>query len=145
MKVIITGVPGTGKTEVARMVAERLKLKYVGKDFFESFETGYDEERKTKIVDNVAASKELGKMDGFVAETHLPMKVEGAVRFTLRCEPSELKLRLRRRDWDDGKIRENLQAEIFNECGGGTEISTTNRDPIEVAEEIVRTIKENIP
>ncbi len=144
MKVIITGVPGTGKTDVARIVAERLKLKYVGKEFFESFETGYDEGRKTRIVDNVAASKELETMDGFVAETHLPMEVEGAVRFTLRCEPSELKLRLRRRGWDDNKIGENLQAEIFNECGGGTEISTTNRDPIEVAEEIVRTIKDDI-
>jgi adenylate kinase len=142
MKIIITGVPGTGKTDVARLVADRLDLEYIGREFFGNFEVGYDEKRESKIIDQVAASEKLNQMDGFVSDTHLPLKVDGAKVFTLRCEPSELKRRLKRRAWNESKIAENLQAEIFNECAGGEEIDTTNRDPIEVAEEIVREIKE---
>jgi adenylate kinase len=142
MRIIIRGVPGTGKTEVAKLVAERFGLKHVNREFFERFEVGYDEKRGVKVVDEVAASRELEKMDGFVAESHLPIHVSDAIYFTLRCEPPELLARLKRRGWNDEKMQENLQAEIFNECGGGIEIDTTNRDPIEVAEEIVRTVKE---
>jgi adenylate kinase len=142
MKIIITGVPGTGKTDVARLVAERLEVEYIGKDFFEGFVIGYDEKRDSKVVDQVAASEKLNQMDGFVADTHLPLKISGAKVFTLRCKPSELKKRLKRRGWNEKKVAENIQAEIFNECAGGEEIDTTNRDPIEVAEEIVREIKE---
>ena len=142
MKIILTGVPGTGKTDVARLVAKRLDLKYIDKEFFKNFEIGYDKRRDSKVVDQVAASEKLNQMDGFVADTHLPLKINGAKVFTLRCEPSELKKRLKRRGWGEEKIAENVQAEIFNECASGEEISTTNRDPIEVAEEIVREIKE---
>jgi broad-specificity NMP kinase len=84
-------------------------------------------------------------MGNFVADTHLPIEVSGSLVFTLRCEPSELKKRLKARGWVKEKIDENVQAEIFNECEGGEEIDTTNRDPIEVAEEIVRGVKEEFP
>jgi adenylate kinase len=119
MKIVITGVPGTGKTAVATLVAERLDLNHIGKEFFEGFEVGYDEKRGSKVIDQEAASDKLNKMDGFVADTHLPLEIDGARVFTLRCKPSGLRKRLKMRGWEKKKIDENVQAEIFNECAGG--------------------------
>jgi adenylate kinase len=70
----------------------------------------------------------------------------------LRLAPSELKNRLLARGYSERKIRENLEAEavdvILSEavefCSRVSEIDTTGKSPLEVAELIIKAITREI-
>lgn len=136
----LTGVPGTGKSSVAQLLA---------KQGFEVVDLGAlverkglhddtDQERGSKVVDPQTLSRFLqpalrearqARKD-LVLEGHLSQGVEGVeVAVVLRCHPGQLAERLRARGWPEAKVRENCQAEALDAL------------TIEAAEEVRRVLE----
>lgn len=133
MKVIcVTGVPGTGKTAIAKKLAEKCGFQYfdVNKAITKNkLAEGYDKKRKAKIVDTkrlnnflikyIGQLKSDKKAKGIIIDSHLshclPKKYVSLV-VVAKCDIKELGRRLEKRGYSQNKIRENLQAEIFNIC-----------------------------
>lgn len=146
--IIITGTPGTGKTSVAN---ELKKLNFKIINFEKRIKkckliVGYDKKRKSTIVneDKLTNCFKYLKRDD-VVESHLshfinPKYVETPV--VLKCNPKELRKRLKRKGWNKKKIEENVESEIMDICLNETienghdpiVIDTTNKKPREVAE-----------
>ena len=122
--IALTGTPGTGKTSVAKILARagwvHLELNKLVKK--EKLYSGWDEKRKTWIVDEkkiknfVANFVAKNRNKNIVVDSHishiLPAKFFKAV-FILKCKPKILEKRLKEKNWNKGKIRENVEAEII--------------------------------
>jgi len=156
MKIALTGTPGTGKSSVANLLEKKGYKVIRIDDIYEKFVVGYDEERKSKIVDEKKMDREIKKIkeeDVLIIEGHLShlLSVDGVI--ILRCNPEELKKRLVKKGWDEKKIRENLEAEALDIILQRTlqkhervwEIDVTDRSSEEVAEEIDKIIREKLP
>ena len=126
--VAITGTPGTGKSTFAKRFSNRLdscriieingvverNALYSGKDQFGS-----------KIVDiarlNRALKAEIKKADASVVLVvgHLvpDLDLRQDVTIVLRAKLKTLIRRFEKRDYPEGKIRENLVAEATDYCG----------------------------
>ncbi|MFW9829437.1 MAG: adenylate kinase family protein [Candidatus Thorarchaeota archaeon] len=129
--IIISGTSGCGKTSVANELSKlmdaiimSLNEIAISKDF--SFE--YDQERKTHIVDfKIFLPYILKKIKHFknlsseflIIESHfsdiIPNKYLDHI-FVLRCDPDTLIGRLKKKNYDVNKIKENVQAEILGNC-----------------------------
>ncbi len=126
MAVIVSGTPGTGKSTFAKSLAKKENLRYIDvnelieeKKLYEEF----DKKRLSKVVDikklNEVLIGIIKKNSDVVIDSHLshylPKKyVE--VCFITKCSLPELKKRLKIRGYSKQKIRENLDAEIFDTC-----------------------------
>ncbi len=112
----ITGTPGTGKKTLAPMVAGILKLPCVG---LNELVPHSRKKPKTVAVDTDALrGRLLRSVDGrCLVHGHLlpdvlrRAEVERVV--VLRCDPKELKLRLRSRRYEAAKVTANLEAELI--------------------------------
>ncbi|MCP8308587.1 MAG: adenylate kinase family protein [archaeon] len=159
----ITGIPGTGKKTVGRLLAKLLNY-----DFLD--------------LNQIAIEKNaiIGKDEhGFIADLYLLRKhamkaIKGKkvvisghllpfvfskreIRFVaiLRCSPFELENRFKLRNYSDEKIKDNIASEILGICSYEAlrrfgkdkvaEFDTTGRDAKEVAEEIIKVMKGEIP
>lgn len=156
MKIALSGTPGVGKSEVAKKL-EKMGYKIIRiEEIYDNFVVGYDEKRKSKIVDENKMDKFIRKIreEGIlIIEGHLShlLSVDGVI--ILRCHPEELKKRLLKKGWDENKIRENLEAEAIDVILQRAlqkhkmvwEIDVTDKSVEEVAKEIDRIIKEKIP
>jgi adenylate kinase len=150
MIVAITGTPGTGKSEVARVLAKKLgwKLLELNKLAEEKgLYSGYDDERKCKVINMDALKKEVSRMEGnFVLESHYAHDMPCDVVVALRTNPGELRQRLKTKSWPRKKIEENVEAEIMEVCvheamEDGKKVfqfDTTGKKPERVADEIIR-------
>ena len=89
---------------------------------------GYDRKRKTKIIDVRKLSRSLvkeislmktKKANGVIIDSHLshyiPNKFVDRCLVT-KCSIKELNNRLKRKKFGSTKIKENLEAEIFDVC-----------------------------
>ncbi|MBI2653337.1 adenylate kinase family protein [Candidatus Woesearchaeota archaeon] len=131
--IVVTGVPGTGKTTIAKKLAKKLNYYYVDVNKLivkHKFSEGYDKKRKTRIVDvgklnrfSVNYIKQLktqkNKPKGIIIDSHLshylPRKYVDAC-IVAKCDIKELNRRLKRKKFHKAKVQENLQAEIFDVC-----------------------------
>jgi len=133
--VIITGVPGTGKTAIATLLAKKMKAKLIAlNDLVSEFGlyTAVDEKDGAKIVRmgalenvaNEAIELELEKKD-VVVEGHLACELDlggkavGDVKriaLVCRVHPDELKKRLAKRKYPKEKLGENTMAEMLDYC-----------------------------
>jgi len=126
--IIVTGTPGTGKTNFAKKLAEEIGGKYISLTQYVSRQklyTAVDRERRTKIIDIKKTSASLRELLStmrrpVVIETNIPDGILPRQRprqvFVLRCHPRIMEGRLRRKKWDAMKIRENVLAEILDAC-----------------------------
>lgn len=133
IKIIITGTPASGKTAVAKIICKNFNFFYLdGNSIIKkySLSEGYDRKRKTKVVDVTKLNKKLineirlfekknTKHKGLVIDSHLshylPKKYVDLCIVT-KCSLKELEKRMKKRKYNKGKIRENLDAEIFDIC-----------------------------
>lgn len=120
--VYITGVPGTGKTSIAKCISKELNLKYLEvNDLVKQHDIylGYDINRDTLIVDDELLRKIL------VQEIKLYNRVciAGGIIFEddlfdliilVHTSIPSLKKRLQARSYDENKIESNIEAEIMN-------------------------------
>ncbi len=125
MMIIVTGVPGTGKSFTATRLAERLRCKYLNiswlvleKGLWEAYDPAY----QSFIVDFDALVRELrrahSKEQCIVFDTHWVEPVYEARLpvlkvIVLRAHPLVLAERLKRRHWPPRKIAENVEAELL--------------------------------
>lgn len=153
MKIAITGTPGTGKTEVAEMLAERLGWKLIKLNELaeeKNLYSGFDKKRNCKIVDLKRLTKEVEKVkEDVIIESHYSHELPCDAIIVLTCEPRELRVRLETKEWSRKKIEENIEAEIMEVCKSEAlekkvkvfEVDTTEKEPEEVAGEIEEKIK----
>lgn len=162
--ILVTGTPGTGKTTISHLLAKALQTSYVnpltlltriGIDYT------YDKNRLTRIVSPkklqgavIALARRTDR--GLVIDTHIvfhivpPLRLERAI--VLRCNPTVLEERLKRKHWSKHKIGENLLAEILDICLSEavreygwhkiSEIDTTDKRPNRVVQLAIRSLEE---
>ena len=125
--IIVTGSVCSGKTTVAKLIADKYNYKYidVNKIIKESkLYEGYDKELDSYIIDErklVKVLKGLIKKSKtrLVIDSHLSHylpKSQVELCIVTKCDLKELKNRLKKRDYSEKKIRVNLDAEIFDVC-----------------------------
>lgn len=156
MIIAITGTPGTGKTEVAKALAKRLGWWYLSLNELaeeEDLYTGYDSERMCKIVDLEGMKEEVHILGishkNMIIEAHYSHEMPCDVVIVLRTDLKELRKRMGKKRWKEGKIKENLSAEAMDICKQEAlelnrntyEIDTTKKTPGEVAKEIGEIVK----
>ncbi len=131
MKVIaISGTPGTGKTTLAKLMQK--KPGYQRLDLHEHYKeisTGYNRKKRCYDIDlkkfeklvkdeMKIAKKEKGR--GLIIDSHIshllpPRLVDLCIILTCP-DLKKLERRLKRREYSKQKIKENLDAEIFQVC-----------------------------
>ena len=137
--IIISGTPGTGKTTVAKKLAKEKHYEYINVANLiikNKLSAGYDKKRKTKIIDikklnkflvnlintykklNIKNNKDK-EVRGIIIDSHLshylPPKYVNLCMIT-KCNLKTLQKRLKKKGYHKEKIRENLDAEIFDIC-----------------------------
>ncbi len=145
--VLIFGSPGVGKSEVGRIVAERLGLRLV-----ELAELAGGEEADMRAVSARAGA--LLRREGGVIVSHIPFKPRGLMPrrvVVLRRSPLELVEVLRSRGYGREKVRENVEAELIDlvyvrtlEIYGPrrtVQIRTSGRTKEEVAEKVLKALR----
>lgn len=127
--IIVTGVPGTGKSTLAKKLS--LYLGYANFSVVKYLKNpknrakvraGYDRKRKSLIIDpEKLTSAMLGELKGnTILDSHLSQVLpKGKVRLCIvtHTKLAPLKRRLEKRGYSKAKVRENLDAEIFDVCG----------------------------
>ena len=166
--IVISGTPGTGKTTVSKMVSEINNAQVISLNqiaLSEEYITKYDKKRETQVIDTdkliqylvelikefQQSNEELLIIEGHFADITPNEYFDIAI--VLRCEPYELKKRLRGRDYPKEKIIENVQSEILGNCANYLlqknltipiyELDTSTSSFDEISEKIIEIIDEN--
>ncbi|QSZ66597.1 adenylate kinase [Methanofollis aquaemaris] len=113
MMVGITGTPGTGKSTVAEVLADRGRRVVHATETVGPFVLGDDPERDTMVVDAEAWAAAFEPVDG-VVEGHLAHLLPCDRIVVLRCRPDLLEERLAARGYAREKVRENAEAEALD-------------------------------
>ena len=161
--ILLTGVPGVGKTTIASLLSERLKGVHVNLSelaLAEGLVTGYDSMRETSIVDLERTTTRLMEIiqegqDPLIIEGHFSQDIispEGVSNvFVLRRAPWKLKDELESRGYSPEKVKENVEAELLDVClieaveaygkEKVCELDTTGIEPNEIIETITSVLR----
>jgi adenylate kinase len=124
--ILVSGVPGVGKTKFSKALAKKLKAIYINvgetalkKGFIKNF----DLKRDTYIVDVkklkawlnsfLNCTKGLIVLDGYYTPYITPKNQVKKI-FILRCHPAILKKRLENKRYSNRKVLENVAAELLD-------------------------------
>ena len=124
--IIITGTPGTGKTTLAKFLART--LKYYRLDihkYYSQLSTTYNRKKQCYDLDMnkfraLVQQQIKAHPEGLIIDSHITHHLPASlvkVCIVLTC--SNLKIlhaRLQKRKYSKQKIRENIDAEIFQVC-----------------------------
>jgi adenylate kinase len=152
---LLVGTPGTGKTTIAKVLSEELRIELIQiNEVVEKFGlySEIDYKDGAKVVRLSALKKKLFEIlkekNSAILEGHLGCEIKLPVSkvFVLRCDPKELEKRLWTRDYSKEKINSNILSEtldystILAEKNFGKrkvwEIDTTNKTISQVAAQI---------
>lgn len=122
--IFITGTPCTGKTTVSEILSQKLGCKLIKINDLaieNDFVLGIDDEKGYKIIDidelDEKVSEIIADNDLIIFEGHLSHLCSGASKvIVLRVRPEILQSRLKKRNYSESKIRENLEAEAMGIC-----------------------------
>ena len=158
--VALTGTPGTGKTTVSNIAADRIEIEVVHlNDAIREAElfSERDAERDSLVADLDAVESWLREnrtaaSDGdHLVESHLAHLLDVDRVIVLRCHPESLKPRLRERGESEASVAENAESEALDTILAAAvdrhgqesvwEIDTTDRAPEAVADDVVAAIR----
>jgi adenylate kinase len=161
MILLITGTPGTGKSTVSRLLAEKLQAQLVDVNQLvndKHYYNGRDPQRGFKVVDIPALCQGIKEIIPNSKQSEALVIVEGHLShffnnadlvIVLRANPSVLAHRLEIRGFKQPKIQENVEAEAIDVCSFEAveihsdkvnEIDTSHKTPEEVVNLIVDVI-----
>jgi len=161
--ILITGVPGVGKTTVSETLAHELSGAHIELSrlaFQENLVAEKDVERDTTVIDQEAMRRRLTTL---IAESDRPLIIDGHYAtdlvdkkttdhvFILRKSPWTLKVVLESRGYGREKVRENVEAELLGvvledalrtqEHRKICEVDTTEMETMDVVREILDVLK----
>ena len=123
--IAISGSPGTGKSTLATLLVKKLNAERLDlQDYYKEISTAYNKQKKCydidikKVEGLVRAKKkkhELVIIDSHVAHL-LPKSLINLCIVLTSSNLKTLEKRLKERKYNKAKIRENLDAEIFDVC-----------------------------
>ena len=125
--IIITGSVGSGKTTLSKKLSKYLDFDYFDVNKIikkEGLSEGYDKKNMCEIVDFKKLNRILIKIikeskNGIVIDSHLSHYLQKRyvdLCIVTKCNLNILKNRLKKRKYNEKKIKDNLEAEIFNVC-----------------------------
>ena len=159
--VALTGTPGTGKTTVSELVADRVAFEVVHlNDVIREAElfSERDVERDSLVADIDAVESWLEETRAIpedeadhLVESHLAHLLDVDRVIVLRCHPESLKPRLRERGESEASVAENAESEALDTILAAAvdrhgqesvwEIDTTDRAPEVVADDAAAAIR----
>jgi len=124
--ILITGVPGTGKTTVAKLLSQKTGAALIDinklVDVLHLY-SGTDEEDGAKLVRMKELEEELAaaiksERCPLIVEGHLgcEMKLPVSKVIVLRCEPKTLRARMASRNYPPAKVSANALSEALDYC-----------------------------
>ncbi|MCX6649086.1 MAG: adenylate kinase family protein [Candidatus Bathyarchaeota archaeon] len=126
--IVVTGVPGTGKTTVSTLLAAELHAEHIELTRLVKeggLSQGWDPARNTTIADMKALRHAIANIvenststviiDGHYSPDVSPRE-EATLVVVLRRAPWVLKDELQARGYSAGKVRENVEAEMIGTC-----------------------------
>ena len=129
--ILITGTPGTGKTTLAKKLSLLLDYTYFDVNSYAKkahIYSSYDKKRQSYVVDEAKLASSLIKVRqkalktgsrGLIFDSHmshfLPSKYADLC-IVARCSLKALEKRLQGKGYSKAKVRENIDAEIFDTC-----------------------------
>ncbi len=157
MRIAISGVPATGKTEISKLLSKKLNYRLISiNEFAEELDafTGYDKKMESRILDMAKLKKEIKKLKGnIILEGHTSHLFPVDMIIVLRCNPEILKKRLKKKFSSNLlKIQVNLEAEILGVISSEAvmnsrkvyEIDTTDKSVKESVNVILKILKGEI-
>lgn len=125
MVILVSGIPGTGKTTISKRLSEYLDLEYLDVNKViedDNLTEGYDKEKDCRIIneDKLVASLLKRVNKSVVIDSHMSHYIppgNADVCLITHCSLKELQRRLYERGYKKEKVEENTEAEIFDECG----------------------------
>ncbi len=154
MRIAITGTPGTGKSDTARLLGQKLGWHVIHLSKFvkeKRLYTEWDRARKCWIVDEKGLIREIGKIrENLIIEGHFAHILPSDLVIVLRSDPKVIRKRLKKRGWSKAKIEENVEAEIMEICKTEAaqmnknviEIDTTSKSKTRIVSEMIRVIEQ---
>ena len=120
MIIALTGTPGSGKTAIASFLRDKGEYVIDLNRYIEEkgLKERFDKKRDTYNVDvnklNTSLKDNIPKDRNVFLDGHLSHFLECDIIIVIRCNPSVLYERLKKRNYAEKKIIENVQAEALD-------------------------------
>jgi len=124
--IAISGSPGTGKSTLAKILVKKLGLDRLElHKYYQKISTSYDKKKQSYVIDykkfeRLVEEKRKEAKKGLIIDSHishqLPKRLVNRCIILTCSDLKKLEARLKRRKYSKKKIRENLDAEIFQIC-----------------------------
>ncbi len=124
--IIITGSPGVGKSSLALLLEKKLGfLRFDISQYYRNISSGYNRKKQSYDIDlkkfeRLVREKKREAEKGLIVDSHiahlLPKRMVDLCVVLVCSDLKKLEKRLEARKYSKEKIRENLDAEIFQVC-----------------------------